>query len=58
MQKVQTAEQALNGNQNVEHAKTQALADLEHLTSLNNAQKVLGPFVLSNICCASLTAFE
>ncbi|MEJ7154616.1 hypothetical protein WL244_14150, partial [Staphylococcus ureilyticus] len=39
MQKVQTAEQALNGNQNVEHAKTQALADLEHLTSLNNAQK-------------------
>ena len=39
MKKVQAAEQALNGNQNVEHAKTQALADLEHLTSLNNAQK-------------------
>ena len=37
MKKVQAAEQALNGNQNVEHAKTQALADLEHLTSLNNA---------------------
>ncbi|WP_424842390.1 hyperosmolarity resistance protein Ebh [Staphylococcus pasteuri] len=39
IQNVQSAKQALNGDRNVEIAKTNAKNALEHLTSLNNAQK-------------------
>ncbi|MEJ7493335.1 hypothetical protein, partial [Staphylococcus lugdunensis] len=39
IQNVQSAKQALNGDRNVEIAKTNAKNALEQLTSLNNAQK-------------------